>query len=147
MNRRALASLVACGAALVATSAIAQPVNADEAAIRAVIETYFKGHATGDPAYFRAAFLPTAHIEGNRGGKFTSWTVDEYAAGFKGTPASDESSRSRTVDVIDVTGDSAMARATLDHGAAVFTDYFVLLKIDGGWKIANKVYSVRRKAG
>ena len=34
-----------------------------------------------------------------------------------------------------------MARATLVHGATTFTDYFVLLKADGAWKIANKVYS------
>jgi 3-hydroxyisobutyrate dehydrogenase len=33
-----------------------------------------------------------------------------------------------------------MAKATLDHGATVFTDYFVLLKLDGEWRIANKVY-------
>lgn len=29
------------------------------------------------------------------------------------------------------------------HGATTFTDYFVLLKVDGAWKIANKVYSSR----
>ena len=34
-----------------------------------------------------------------------------------------------------------MVRATLVHGATTFTDYFVLLKVDGAWKIANKVYS------
>ena len=34
-----------------------------------------------------------------------------------------------------------MARATLVHGATTFVDYFVLLKVDGAWKIANKVYS------
>ena len=34
-----------------------------------------------------------------------------------------------------------MARATLVHGATTFVDYFVLLKVDGQWKIANKVYT------
>jgi hypothetical protein len=34
-----------------------------------------------------------------------------------------------------------MARATLVHGATTFVDYFVLLKVDGQWRIANKVYS------
>jgi hypothetical protein len=34
-----------------------------------------------------------------------------------------------------------MARATLVHGQTTFVDYFVLLKVDGEWKIANKVYS------
>ena len=36
-----------------------------------------------------------------------------------------------------------MAGATLVHGPTTFTDYFVLLKVDGEWKIANKVYSSR----
>ena len=115
----------------------------DQAAVRAAVDQYFHGHATGDPAEMREAFWPTAHIEGLRQGKFVSWTVDEYCANFKGTPAADESARKRTLDSIEVSGTAAMAAATLVHGATTFTDYFVLLKIDGDWKIANKVYSAR----
>ena len=29
---------------------------------------------------------------------------------------------------------------TLRHGETTFTDMFVLLRVDGGWRIANKVY-------
>jgi hypothetical protein len=118
---------------------------AEEQGVRAAIGHYFEGHATGDPAHFRVAFLPTAHIEGNRQGKFTSWTLEEYCAKFDGKPAADEAARRRTIDLVDVSGDSAIAKATLDHGAIVFTDYFVLLKVDGAWKIANKVYHGGRK--
>lgn len=113
--------------------------------IRAAISHYFKGHATGDASHMRKAFLPTAHIEGNRGGKFTSWTLDQYCAFFLGKPASDEGTRVRTIDYIDVSGDSGIAKATLEHGATVFTDYFVLLKVDDEWKIANKVYYGSKK--
>ena len=113
----------------------------DEQGVRAAIQQYFKGHATGSADEMRKAFLPTAHIEGIRSGAFTSWTVDQYVAGFRGTPAADESARQRTVNSIDIQGTAAMARATLVHGATTFTDYFVLLKVDGAWKIANKVYS------
>lgn len=118
--------------------------ESDEAAVRQVIVTYFRGHATGIPDTMRAAFLPTAHIEGIRNGVFTSWTVDEYVRGFRGQPASDEASRVRIIDVVDVSGTAAMVKATLKHGATTFTDYFVLLKVDGQWKIANKVYNARR---
>lgn len=124
-------------------------VSVDERAardgVRVALEHYLKGHATGDAAHMRAAFLPTAHIEGNRDGKFVSWTVDEYCALFTGKPADDESKRVRTIDSIDVSGDAAMAKATLDHGSFIFTDYFVLLKVAGEWKIANKVYTRRTK--
>jgi hypothetical protein len=117
----------------------------EQEGVRAAIKHYFQGHATGDASHFRLAFLPTAHIEGNRQGKFTSWTLEEYCGLFNWKPAVDEDKRMRTIDIVDVSGDSAIARATLDHGAIVFSDYFVLLKVDGAWKIANKVYHGHRK--
>jgi hypothetical protein len=117
--------------------------SSDEQAVRATINQYFRGHATASPDEMRKAFLPTAHIEGIRGGKFVSWTVEEYCANFKGKPAADEASRTRTIDSVDISGTAAMVRATLVHGQTTFTDYFVLLKVDGEWKIANKVYSSR----
>src|SRR5690606_29440865 len=116
---------------------------ADEQAVRAAINQYFRGHATASADEMRKAFLPTAHIEGIRGGRFVSWTVEEYCANFKGEPAADEAARTRTIDSVDVSGTAAMARATLRHGATTFTDYFVLLKVNGEWKIANKVYASR----
>src|SRR5688500_16325765 len=118
-------------------------VQSDDAAVRAVINQYFKGHATGQADEMRKAFLPTAHIEGIRQGVFTAGTVDQYVGGFRGTPAPDEASRRRTMDAVDISCTAAMVKATLVHGATTFTDYFVLLKVDGAWKIANKVYSSR----
>lgn len=112
--------------------------------VRAAIEQYFKGHATAQADEMRKAFLPTAHIEGLRNGVFTSWSVDQYVAGFRGQPAADEAKRQRTIDRVDVVGTAAMVKATLVHGATTFTDYFVLLKVNGEWKIANKVYHAAR---
>ena len=123
-------------------TAVAQ-TTADDKAVRAVIQQYFKGHATGSPQEMGKAFHPTAHVEGNRDGKFVSWTAQEYAANFSGKPAPDEATRKRTIDRVEISGDAAMASATLVHGATTFTDYFVLLKINDEWKIANKVYTRR----
>ena len=127
---------------LLPTFAFAQTPQ-DDKAVRAVINQYFRGHATGDPAEMRKAFLPTAHVEGMREGKLFSRTADVYASGFQGQPVPDEATRKRTIDHVDVSGTAAMVKATLVHGATTFTDYFVLLKVDGEWKIANKVYSSR----
>ena len=132
---------IAC-AVLLATPALAQ--SDDDTQVRRVVGVYFRGHATANPDTMRAAFLPTAHIEGIREGKFVSWTVDQYVGNFRNQPAPDEPSRTRTIDVVDISGTAAMARATLKHGATTFTDYFVLLKVDGRWAIANKVYHAQR---
>lgn len=129
---------------LLVTLSFASPAAAqtsEERGVRSAIEQYFRGHATGSPDEMRKAFLPTAHIEGIRGSEFVSWTAEEYSSRFSGKPAGDEASRTRTIDRVDVSGSAAMARATLVHGPTTFTDYFVLLKVDGQWKIANKVYS------
>lgn len=132
---------------LLVTTLLAQPVfaanpqTAEQAAVRKPLEAYLQGHATGDGAHMRRAFLPSAHVEGIRDGKLLSWTAEEYIAGLKGTPADDESRRLRRIDSIDVTGNAAMARVTLDYPSGIFTDYFVLLKVDGEWKIANKVWT------
>ena len=139
---RSLALLAALPLLTLAEPALAQ--DNDSAQIRQVIGVYFRGHATANADTMRTAFLPTAHIEGIRNGTFTSWTVDQYVAGFRGTPAPDEATRTRVIDVVDVSGTAAMARATLKHGATTFTDYFVLLKSDGKWLIANKVYHAQR---
>jgi hypothetical protein len=137
-------ALVTLALTMLAVTAGAQ--QTDGQAARAAISQYFRGHATGDPAEMRRAFLPTAHIEGLRDGKFVSWTAEEYSSRFSGKPAADEASRRRTIDRVDVMGTAAMASATLVHGATTFTDYFVLLKVDGAWRIANKVYSSRPTA-
>jgi hypothetical protein len=130
-------------AALLLLPALTTAQTSDDQGVRAAINQYFKGHATGNGDEMRKAFLPTAHIEGNRDGKFVSWTVDDYCSRFTGKPANDEAARKRTIDGVDVSGTAAMAEATLVHGQTTFTDYFVLLKVNGEWKIANKVYASR----
>ena len=140
MRNRFAAVVVACLFAV----AIDAPAS-DEQGVREAIDHYFQGHATGDGSHMRKAFLPTAHIEGMRDGKFVSWTVEEYASRFARKPAADEAQRKRTIDSLDVSGSAAMVKATLVHGNTTFTDYFVLLKVDGGWRIANKVYFAARK--
>lgn len=104
------------------------------------LRAYMRGHSTGDPAHFRDAFLPTAHIEGIRDGVFVSWRLDEYCALFSGRPASDEAARSRRIDAVEVHGTVATASMTLKHGPDTFTDIFLLVEVDDGWRIANKAY-------
>jgi Putative lumazine-binding len=111
------------------------------AAARKPLEQYIKGHKTRDASVMRAAFLPTAHVEGMRENGFLSWDIDTYCALFDGVPAADEGHRMRAIDSIEVYESVAMARMTLLHGTMKFTDMFVLLKdSNGDWKIANKAY-------
>src|SRR5687767_6563987 len=90
--------------AVLFSAAVPRAQQAEDQAVRAVINQYFKGHATGSGPEMRKAFLPTARIEGIRQGVFTSWTVDQYVGGFQGKPAADEPSRKRAIEVVSISG-------------------------------------------
>ncbi|MGW2822955.1 nuclear transport factor 2 family protein [Streptomyces sp. NPDC001443] len=135
-----LADSPASPADLEAGIAVAATAPSVEDAVLEPLRAYIRGHATGDPAHFHDAFLPTAHIEGIREGAFVSWRLEEYCALFHGRPAPDEPARTRRVEAVDVHGTVATATMTLSHGADTFTDIFLLARVDDGWRIANKAY-------
>ena len=139
-------SLMLSALLLAATPVFATDATPGEKALaRKPLEAYMQAHATGDGDLIRAAFLPTARIDGVRDGKPVSRTLEEFASGFSGKPAADEAQRSRRIDAIALDGNAGMARVTLDYPKVTFTDYFVLLKVGGEWKIASKVYDAAPK--
>ena len=117
----------------------------DKDAVRVPLENYIKAHATGDPEYARKAF----HTEGNliwiRDGKYTTRSFAEFIAGFNGKAAADEDKRKRSIDAVDIVGNAAVARITLDYPTVKFVDYMTLLKINGEWKIVNKSFYAEPK--
>jgi len=130
----------------VATAALAeQKSSPEEAGVRVALEHYLMGHVTGDGANFRLAFRPEANLFWIREGQLATRTSEEFAAGAKGTPAPDEAQRKRRIDFIDITGNAAIAKLTLDYPDVTFTDYMSLLKIGDEWKIVNKIFYAERK--
>ena len=119
--------------------------ESEEAAVRAAIEHYFQGHATGQGEHFRKVFHPDAKLFFMRDGKLTQWTSEEYISRAAGKPAPDEAQRKRKIDSVDITGDSAFVKLTLDYPSVVFTDYMSMLKIDGRWMIVNKTFHAKRR--
>jgi len=125
------------------------PIAASEAEAAAAsipLENYINAHATGNPEYIRKAFLPDAKIMAFRDGKLLNLSVEEFASRFSGKPAMDESQRKRRIDSLDLTGNAGVARIVLDYPDVVLTDYMSLLKVDGEWKIINKVFYGEPKA-
>ena len=120
--------------------------NSEEAAIRETIDQYFQGHATGNGEHFRKAFHTDAKLFFIRDGKLTQWTSEEYISRASGKPAADEARRKRTIDSIDIAGNAAMVKVTLDYPAVIFTDYMSMLKIDGQWKIINKTFFAKPRS-
>ena len=120
--------------------------EAEAAAARIPLEHYINAHATGNPDYIRKAFFPSAKIMAFRDGKLLNLSVEEFASRFSGKPAADESQRKRRIDSLNITGNAGVARIVLDYPDATLTDYMSLLKVDGEWKIVNKVFNAEPKA-
>lgn len=131
---------------LAAALAFTTPAFAqDEAGARAAVEHYLAGHATGNPAEFSAAFHEKAKLYWNREGQLAERTSAEYIAGASGKPADDEAQRKRQIVSLDVTGNVGMAKVVLDYPAVKFTDYLSLLRVDGEWRIINKIFEAERR--
>ena len=147
MKKFCLLLVIACAAAglLRLAEGVTAAQDPEEAAVRAAIEHYFRAHATGLGEHHRKVFHPEAKLFFINEGKFTQRTSEEYIAGSPGKPAADEAQRKRTIEMIDITGDAAVAKLVLDYPNAKLTDYMSLLKIDGEWKIVNKIFSVQRR--
>lgn len=120
--------------------------EAEAAAARIPLENYMNAQATGNPDYIRKAFFPEAKIMAFREGKLLNLSVEEFASRFNGKPAADESQRKRRIDSLNITGNTGAARIVLDYPETTLTDYMSLLKVDGEWKIVNKVFDAQPNA-
>lgn len=118
----------------------------EEAAVRSALQHYLDGHATGRGEEFAAVMHREMKMMFIRDGQLMQRTSAEYIAATSGSPAADEAMRRRWIESVDVTGNAAQAKIVLDYPSARLTDYFTLLKIDGEWKIMNKVFHAEPKA-
>jgi Putative lumazine-binding len=119
----------------------AQAAAPDTAGVRAAVEHYLQGHATGEGRHFQMVFHPVSMLFFTDNGQFRSRTGVEYIAGAPGKPADDEAQRKRRIVFVDADGDAGVAKVELDYPQVRFADYFTLLKIDGQWRIMNKIFS------
>ena len=132
-------------AVLLGAAALSAQQNSDEAGVRAALNHYIQGHASGDGSHMKIAFHPNANLYFIRDGKYAERTSADYAAGFSGKPAGDEAQRRRRIESVDISGTAAQAKIVLEYPGVTFTDYMTLLKIDGEWKIVAKVFHAERK--
>lgn len=128
---------------LMATAAAAWPnarLDDDEAAVRRALEHYLSGHATGEAAHMEAAFHPDAMLFWVQDGELRRRSSADYIAGFTGRPAADEARRRRWIESVDIAGTAASGKIVLEYPSGRFVDYMSLLKIDGEWRIVNKIF-------
>lgn len=113
--------------------------------IEKTIAKYIEGARTGAPDLMRDAFIIEATVRGSYGGKPADWTLQEFCDLIaKGGPAPNLEAR---VTAVEVSGTAAMARLeAVNWRGTRYTDFFVLLKRGGEWRIASKVFFAHDRA-
>jgi hypothetical protein len=133
---------VAIAASVLGTSA-AMREDEDERAIRRHIERYyFEGVRTSDTATAHKAFHPVAVMYSVRDGKLAERTIPDWLGVIAGrAPNPPKPDRHpRRVEMVDVSGNAAVAKLRLDYPDGTITDYMSLLKVGGEWTIVGKIF-------
>ena len=118
---------------------------AAQEAIAAALQHYIDGARSGQSRLMRQAFAEGARVQGSYGGKPVDWSLQEFCDLIeKGGPVPDLDAR---VVGIEFQGTAAMARLEARHWRGTrYTDFFVLLKREEGWRIMSKVFFAHSKA-
>lgn len=111
----------------------------DYEAVVEALQPYIESAKTGDGKQTRTAFYDHAHIVGSINGAFDNSDLDAFAAGVSSIGPSPDVKHH--IAWIDISGPAAAAKVEFINWAGFrFTDFFVLYKHDGQWKISGKVY-------
>lgn len=114
--------------------------QSDIAQITATLMDYIEGTANGEPERLRRAFHPDFNLYTvTQEDSLRIRSGEEYIQGVKQGEKSDRIGR---IIAIDYENNAAMAKAEIIiPGWRIFTDYFLLLKYEGSWKIVQKSYT------
>jgi ketosteroid isomerase-like protein len=115
-----------------------------------VMEAYIRGiHGDQDEARVRSGFHPDFAMLVPKDDSILKVSVGEWLERIEGMKASDpELWRAETTCdflIVDATRNAAVVKLDVFKDAKrVFTDYMLLYKFAGGWKVVSKVFASHR---
>jgi len=110
--------------------------------ITETLTDYIEGTANGEPEKLKKAFHPDFNLYSvTKEDSLRTWEGKDYVSKIK---KGEKSNRIGRIISIDYEKDAATAKVEiLIPNWRVFTDYFLLLKYEGSWKIVHKSYTWR----
>ncbi len=117
-------------------------VRSDIEQITDTLMDYIEGTGNGEPERLRRAFHPAFNLYTvDDKGALVTRSGEAYVANVK---KGQKTSRIGRIIAIDYEKDAATAKVEIViPNFRVFTDYFLLLKYEGSWKIVHKSYTWR----
>lgn len=119
----------------------ARDVAADKQAARTAVETYLHGLKFNDVESLKRVFLPDVKLQWiKRDGTLGQLTQEDWYKTFAASAGKEEEGTLR-VESLEVTDDIASAKVLETYPKSVYVDYISLIRIQGRWWIAGKVYT------
>ncbi len=119
--------------------------DSEEAAVRQTINHYLHGLKFNDVESLKQAFYPDAKLFFvKKNGQMGQLTQAQWYDGFSKSAGKEEKGDLQIAS-IDIAGNIASVKVEEEYPTSHYTDYVSLLKLDGQWKIVNKVFYATSK--
>ncbi len=106
--------------------------------IQTVVTYYLDGGTNGDSVMFSKAFVPDGQMRYMRNDTLFNVSLKDFMARARNNGVKQE--RKTKIESINVFGDAATAKLTIEYPTFYFHDIMSLLKTKDGWKIVSKIF-------
>ena len=111
--------------------------------IAEAVSYYLDGATNGDSVTFSKAFLPQGQMLYMRNDSVQIVVLKDFMARTRNTGLIQK--RKTRIDNIQVFGNAAQAKLTIEYETFYFHDMMSLLKTRDGWKIVSKIFYTENK--
>lgn len=112
--------------------------------IQTVLTYYLDGGTNGDSLMFSKAFVPDGQMRYMRNDTVMNVALRDFMARMRNT--GNKTDRKTKIENIQVFGNAASAKLTIEYPTFYFHDIMSLLKTKDGWKIVGKIFYREDKA-
>lgn len=112
--------------------------------IQIVLTYYLDGATNGDSVMFSKAFQPDGQMRYMRNDTLFNVSLKDFMARMRNTGV--KTDRKTKIENIQVFGNAASAKLTIEYPTFYFHDIMSLLKTKDGWKIVGKIFYREEKS-
>jgi protease I len=106
--------------------------------IETVCNYYLDGGTHGDSVLFSKAFSPGGQMQFMRNDTGVVVSLKDFMARMPNSRK--KTDRTTKIETVEVYGNAAMAKLTIEYPTFYFHDIMSLLKTKDGWKIVGKIF-------
>ena len=112
--------------------------------IQTTVNYYLDGGTNGDSLMFSKAFVPDGQMRYMRNDTLFNVSLKDFMARARNNGVKQD--RKTKIESIQVFGNAATAKLTVEYPTFYFHDIMSLLKTKDGWKIVSKIFYREEKS-